>query len=351
MICDMRYVICENNMAKKFVKNNVLVLGGAGFIGSHLCEELLRNNRVICMDNFISGDELNIDHLLRNPEFELIRHDINEPFDLEQFSELKKYNIKAQGVQEVYNLAVPTSPKNFEKYKIETARTNSIGTLNALETALKYKAKFFQASSSVVYGPRLKNSLYFKEDYIGHVNNLSPRACYDEGKRFAESLVETYRQVYGLEIRIGRIFRTYGPRMKINDGQMIPDFITNALDNNDLVIYGDKGFHTSLVYIDDVISAIIKLMSAPDNDLGPVNIGSDNDLKLIDVAQKIIKMNNSTSKIVFKEMLVFMSPLGLPDISKAKSIIEWIPLTTLDDGLQKTIDYTMATKSLIRPKY
>ena len=221
-------------------KKNILVLGGAGFLGSNLCDYLVNYHHVICVDNFVSGSQKNIDHLLRNPNFEFIKHDIVEPLELEKFSELDKFKVKVHGVAEVYNLACPTSVKNFENDRIKTLETNAWGTRNALEVALKYKAKFLHTSTSTVYGPRTEEMKFFKEDYWGKVNLLSPRACYDEGRRFAETQVATYRQVYNLDTKIMRIFRTYGPRIKLFDVQMVPDFIVDALENRDLVIYGYK---------------------------------------------------------------------------------------------------------------
>jgi UDP-glucuronate decarboxylase len=327
-------------------KKNILVTGGAGFIGSFLCERLLEKARVVCVDNFTTSQESNIDHLLKNPDFEFIRHDMTVPFDPEAFPELARFKIKFQGFQEVYNLACPTSPKKFDQYKIQTLLANSIATKNALDMAVKYRAKFMQASASVVYGPRPADNIPYKEEYFGTVNMLSPRSCYDEGKRYAETMVETYREVYGIEAKIARIFRTYGPRMALFDGQMVPDFITNALDGKDLVIYGDETFRTSIVYVADIIDGIIKLMQAP-ADIGPVNFGSDLDMPLIDVAQRIIEMTGSTSRITFEPPLLFMSQLGLPDITKAKDKLGWLPLVRLDEGLKRTIDYTIAHKSLL----
>lgn len=327
-------------------KKNILVTGGAGFIGSFLCEKLLADARVICLDNFVTSQEGNIDHLLKNSDFEFIRHDINAPFDLESFPELARFNLKFDGLQEIYHLAVPTSPKRFDQYRMQTLFANSIGMKNILDLAVRYKAKFLQASTSVVYGPRPTNGVQFEEDDVGAVDTLAPRACYDEGKRFAETCAITYQQVYGLDVKIARIFRTYGPRMPLFDGQMVPDFITNALDGKDLVIYGDETFRTSLAYVTDIVDGMIKLMAAP-ADIGPVNLGSDLDVPLVEVAQRIIEMTGSSSKITFQPPLLFMTPLGLPDLTKAKDRLGWLPLVGLDDGLKKAIDYTIAHKGLL----
>ena len=336
-------------MAKKpiFEKQNILVTGGAGFIGSHLCDELIKTSKVICVDNFISGDEVNIDHLLQNPDFEFIKHDINQPIILEDYRELEKFKIKFQGLQEIYHLACPTSPKDFEKTKIETALANSVGTKNVLDLALKYKAKFLLASSSVVYGPRNQKNLYFKEDYNGAVNHLSPRACYDEGKRFAETLAWTYGEVYNLDTKIARIFRTYGPKMRLKTGEMIPDFVYNAIEGSDLVIYGDKNFSSSFCHVTDIVVGLMKLMKSSES--GPFNFGSDIESKLVGFAEKVINLTGSKSKIIFKEPLLFMTPLGLPDISLAKERLSWFPVVLLDEGIKGTIDYFKAYRTIVRP--
>ncbi len=329
-----------------FEKKNILVTGGAGFIGSHLCESLLKEGRVICLDNFVTSQESNIDPLLKNQDFEFIRHDVNVPFDPEAFPELARFRVKFQGIQEIYHLACPTSPKKFEQYKMQTLYANAIGMKHVLDLAVRCHSQVLFASTCVIYGARPEDGHPFREQDFGSSDILSPRACYDEGKRFAESCCATYQQVHGLDVRIARMFRTYGPRMPLFDGQMIPDFITNALDGKDLEIYGDESFRTSLTYVDDVVSGLRKCMAAP-ADIGAVNIGSDVDLKLVDVAQRIIELTGSSSKIVFKPGLLFMTQLGLPDLTKAKEKIAWIPLVTLDDGLKRTIEYTMANKSLI----
>ena len=330
----------------QFDKKNILVTGGAGFIGSHLCDELLKTARVICLDNFVTSQEANIDLLLKNPDFEFIRHDINTPFDPEAFPELARFKLKFQGIQEIYHLACPTSPKKFEQYRMQTLYANSTGMKNVLDLAVKYQARVVQASTCTVYGERAADGHAFKEDEFGTVNLLSPRACYDEGKRFAESCCVTYQDVHNVDVRIARIFRTYGSRMALFDGQMLPDFIVNALDGKDLDIYGDETFSTSLLFVDDLVDGLVKLMAAPKG-IGAVNFGSDVDTKIVDVAEHIIQMTGSKSRIVFKPSLLFMTPLGLPDLAKCKDKLGWLPLVSLDDGLKKTIDYTMAHKGLL----
>ncbi len=328
-------------------KKIVLVTGGAGFIGSFLCGELLKEgNRVICIDDFSTGHVRNIDPYLRNPDFQFLRLDINQPFDLEAFPELEPFKVKFLGVQEIYHLAVPTSVKNFDKYRVQTLYANSIGTGNVLNIAQKYKSKLVLGSTSVIYGNRTAEQVMFDEDYQGKVNHLTPRACYDEGKRFAETMCFTYSDVYGVDTRIARIFRTYGPRMPLFDGHQIPDFVLNALNGQPIVINGDENFKTSMVYVDDLVDGLMKLMSYPEN-IGPVNIGSNVDLKLVDVAKMIVQMTNSNSKIEFKEEFEFLTELGLPDVKKAKEKLNWLPVVRLEDGLQKTIDYVRANKILL----
>ncbi len=329
-----------------FDKKNVLVTGGAGFIGSHLCEDLLKTSRVICLDNLITSQESNIDSLLKNQDFEFIRHDMSTPFDPEAFPELARFKIKFQGIQEIYHLACPTSPRKFEQYKMQTLFANSLAMKHVLDIGVRYKSKVVHASTSVVYGSRTEDGHRFEENEYGMVDMLSPRACYDEGKRFAETCCATYRQSQGLDVRIARIFRTYGPRMPLFDGHMLPDFITNALDGKDLEIFGDETFKTSLVFVTDVVDGMMKLMASQE-DIGPVNLGSDLDIPIVDVAQRILEMTGSQSKLVFKSSLMFMTQLGLPDLTKAKEKLGWIPLVMLDNGLKKSIDYTISHKSLL----
>lgn len=325
-------------------RKNILVIGGAGFIGSHLCEALVRDNNVICVDNFSTSNQGNIDLLLQNPNFEFIKHNIVESLNLSVFPELKKFKVEIFGIQEIYNLACPTSAKNFDKLILETLLANSLGLKNILDLALKYEAKLLHASSAVVYGSR-ENTEKIKEDYFGMVNFTGPRSCYDEGKRFAETMISTFNRFYKKKFKIARIFRTYGPRLALNDGQMISDFIINALDNKDLVIYGDQAFSTTLCYVSDVVDGLLKLMESELD--SPVNFGGDQDVLLSDVADEIIKMTNSSSKIIYKERLEFITPLCLPEISLAKEKLGWYPLVNLGQGLQKTLEYTRAHKQLL----
>jgi UDP-glucuronate decarboxylase len=326
-------------MAKKviFDKKNVLVAGGAGFVGSHLCDELVKTCKVICVDNFISGSEKNIDHLLSNPDFCFINYDLVKPLDLESIPELDKFKIKFQGVQEIYNLACPMSPRNFLDNRIAILDANSLVMRNLLDLAVKNEAKFLHFSSSVVYGGRDNNNVghKVKETEIGAVDNLSPRSCYDEGKRFAETMVNCYREVYNLDTKIVRLFRVYGPRMSMDDDQVIPELIGSALDNKDLVIFGDRNFSSSFCYIEDVIDAACKIMSS---DLsGPINIGSDVDVNMTDLANMIIKETESSSSVVYSDQKLFLSELLLPDIYQARNVLGWMPVVTLENGIKKTI--------------
>lgn len=327
-------------------KKNIIVTGGAGFIGSHLCDRLLRDDhRVICIDNLSTSTAQNIQALSQNTNFRFIRLDVNQAIDLDHFPELAAFKLPFQGIQEMYHCACPTSIKKFDQYKIQTLLSNSVGNYQVLELAKKYRAKILLASSSVVYGERKDGNPRVQEEEVGTLNHLSPRACYDEGKRFSETMFETYRQVHSLDIRIARIFRTYGPRMPLFDGHLIPDFILNAMDGKDLVLYGGKQFRTSLVYVSDVIDGLLRLMEAV-KDPGPTNFGSDIDFAMEEVAVKIIQMTNSSSQITEAERFVFLSELALPNISRAKEL-GWLPLVRLEDGLVRTIEYMKANRILL----
>ncbi len=337
-------------MAKKviFEKKNVLVAGGAGFIGSHLCDELIANAKVICVDDFSSGSERNIDHLLANPDFVFINHDINQPLDLASSPELKKFKVQFQGIQEIYNLSCPTSPRHFAENRLATLAVNSLGTKNLLDLAVYYEAKFLQFSSSVVYGLRNEDdpNRQVDEKYLGLVDQISPRSSYDEGKRFAESLVQNYHDVYGLDAKIVRVFRTYGPRMPLDDDQMIPDFINSALNSQDLVIFGKENFASSFCYIDDVIDASLKVMD--NGGFGPYNVGSDVDAGFRRIAEIIIAETGSQSAVRFEEKKLFMTELLLPSTQKIRDELGWMPVVTLENGLKKTIFDLQAQRQLQR---
>lgn len=325
-------------------RKNIIITGGAGFIGSHLCEELVKKNNIICVDNFITSSAENIRFLSQNPNFVFIKHNISEPFNLEQFPELKKFEIKIFGIQEIYNLACPTSAKNFDNLILDTLLANSRAVQNILDLAIKYETKFVHASSAVVYGPRLTKETV-KENHFGPVNFISPRSCYDAGKQFAETMITTYNRHFKKSYKIARIFRTYGPRLALNDGQMICDFIINALNNEDLVIYGDQSFSTTLCYVSDIVDGLIKLMESDLTE--PVNLGSDEDVLLNQVAETIIKMTNSNAKVIYKNRLEFITSLCLPNINLAKERLGWYPLINLKSGLEKTIEYATANKQIL----
>lgn len=325
-----------------FEKKNVLVTGGAGFMGSHLCERLIKEANVICVDDFSNSNPVNIEHMLQYPDFEFINHDINTPLNLETLDELDKFKVKFQGIQEIYHLACPTSPKEFEKLKMQTLLSNSAAMLNTLNLAVKYKAKYVFTSSSVVYGAP-NDGEKFSEDHQGIVDHLSPRACYDEGKRFAETCVETYRQAYGIDAKMARVFPTYGSRMQLFQGELVPDFILSAIEGKDVVIYGDESLSTTLCYVTDMIDGLVRLMSA-DEEVKIVNLGGDQIVKFVDIAEAIIKLVGSASQIKFEKPLLFLTKKGLPDLTYVKESLGWMPLVRMVDGLQKTIDYTLANK-------
>jgi UDP-glucuronate decarboxylase len=329
-----------------FDKKNVLVAGGAGFIGSHLCDELVKTCKVICVDNFVSGSERNIDHLLANPDFAFINHDISKPLDLESHADLKKFKVEFQGIQEIYNLACPMSPRRFLTNRLATLLANSYTVKNLLDLAVKYNAKFLQFSSSVVYGPRSIDNPEQKvtEKDLGRVDNLSERSSYDEGKRFAETMVVNYRALYNIDAKIIRLFRIYGPRMEQNDDQMIPDFINNALENKEIVIPGDETFSSSFCYINDALDAVIKIMASDIQ--GPLNIGSDVNVKLAALVDMIKAETNSESLVSHEASPLFISELVLPDIRQAKNDLNWMPVVTLTNGLKKTIFDIQANKRL-----
>lgn len=329
-----------------FEKKNVLVTGGAGFIGSHLCERLLQEAKVICVDDFSNSSVQNIDHLLQYPDFEFVKADVNQPFDVESFPELDKFKIKFQGIQEIYHLACPTSPHDFEKLKMKSLLANSASMTVTLDLAVQHRAKYVFTSSSVVYGPPTPEHYFFSEHDEGIVNHLSPRACYDEGKRFAETCVETYRQVHGLDAKIARVFTTYGPRMPLHEGLLIPDFILNALEGKDVVIYGDSELDQSLCYVSDMVDGLMRLMhTGPEASV--VNIGSDQIVKMADVARDVIAMTGSASNIAFADPLLFYTKKGIPDLRRAKELLGWIPIVSLKDGLKKAIDFTIANKEVL----
>ncbi len=306
------------------MKKRILVTGGAGFLGSHLCERLLNEgNEVISLDNYFTGSKENIVHLMDNPYFEVVRHDVTMPFFIE--------------VDEIYNLACPASPIHYQYNAIKTIKTSVMGAINMLGLAKRVKAKILQASTSEVYGdPKVHPQ---KEDYWGHVNPIGIRSCYDEGKRCAESLFFSYYRQNDVRIKVMRIFNTYGPRMHPNDGRVISNFIVQSLKNEDIPIYGD-GFQTrSFCYVDDLLEGMVRLMNTPESFTGPVNVGNPNEFTIKQLAELVIKMTGSKSKLIFQPLPQDDPLQRQPDISLAKKELDWEPFINLEEGLEKTIDY------------
>ena len=302
----------------------ILVTGGAGFIGSHLCEKLLSlGNEIICLDNYFTGSKKNIMHLLDNHCFEMIRHDITMPVYIE--------------VDEIYNLACPASPVHYQYNGIKTIKTSVMGAINTLGLAKRTKSKVLQASTSEVYGDPAVHPQ--PENYWGNVNTLGPRACYDEGKRCAETLFMNYYMQHKLKIKIARIFNTYGPRMSSNDGRVISNFIVQALKGEDITIFGDGSHTRSFQYVDDLIDGMIKLMETKDTFTGPVNLGNPVEFSVKDLADKIIKMTGSKSKIRYLPLPEDDPKQRKPDIALARKELGWEPVIGLEEGLEKTIGY------------
>lgn len=306
------------------IKKRILVTGGAGFVGSHLCERLLsEGNEVYCLDNFFTGQKQNIVHLLNNPYFELIRHDVVNPFLIE--------------VDEIYNLACPASPIHYQYNPIKTIKTSVMGAINMLGLAKRVNAKILQASTSEVYGNPLVHPQ--PESYWGNVNPIGERSCYDEGKRAAETLFTDYKNQNKVHTKIVRIFNTYGPRMHPNDGRVVSNFIMQALQNQDITVYGKGAQTRSFQYVDDLVEGMIRTMHTDASFNGPVNIGNPDEFKIIELAEKIITKTNSKSRIVFKPLPSDDPMMRQPDIRLAKKVLDWEPTVKLDEGLDKTISF------------
>ncbi|HEY9081005.1 UDP-glucuronic acid decarboxylase family protein [Magnetovibrio sp.] len=307
-----------------FDRKRILVTGGAGFLGSHLCERLLNDGHdVICVDNFFTGTKDNILHLMDNPNFEVMRHDITFPLYVE--------------VEEIYNLACPASPFHYQHDPVQTTKTSVHGAINMLGLAKRVGAKIFQASTSEVYGdPEVHPQT---ENYTGSVNPIGPRACYDEGKRCAETLFFDYNRQYNLDIRVARIFNTYGPRMHPNDGRVVSNFIVQALKGEPITIYGDGSQTRSFCYCDDLIEAFVRMMDAPSGITGPINMGNPAELTIRGLAEVVIEMTGSKSALEIHPLPMDDPMQRCPDITKAKTELAWEPSTSLEDGLRKTIAY------------
>lgn len=309
---------------KNYLGKRILVTGGAGFLGSHLCERLLNEgNEVICADNFYTGRRGNIAHLVGNPFFEVLRHDICFPLYVE--------------VDEIYNLACPASPIHYQSDPVQTTKTSVHGAINMLGLAKRVKAKILQASTSEVYGdPSVHPQT---ESYWGNVNPIGPRSCYDEGKRCAETLFFDYYRQHKLQIRVARIFNTYGPRMYPNDGRVVSNFIVQALRNDDITVYGDGSQTRSFCYVDDLVDGLIRLMNAPDDVIGPVNMGNPGEFSILELAEKVISLTGSRSKIIHAPLPQDDPTQRQPDIRLAKETLRWEPKIQLEEGLKKTIAY------------
>tara|TARA_B100000575_G_C23083490_1_gene624323 strand:- start:303 stop:1235 length:933 start_codon:yes stop_codon:yes gene_type:complete len=302
----------------------ILITGGAGFIGSHLCKKLLdEGNDVLCIDNYFTGCKENISSLFDNPYFEVIRHDICFPLYVE--------------VDEIYNLACPASPIHYQHDPVQTTKTSVHGAINMLGLAKRINARILQASTSEVYGdPECHPQ---EESYWGNVNPIGPRSCYDEGKRCAETLFFDYHRQHQLDIKVVRIFNTYGPNMHPNDGRVVSNFIMQALQNIDITVYGDGSQTRSFCYIDDLVNGMVKMMNSSKNITGPINLGNPTEYKIVELANAIIKLTNSKSKIILKPLPTDDPLRRKPDISSAKENIDWEPNVSLDDGLKQTIEY------------
>lgn len=339
-------VYCTVAMVKQaiFDKKNVLVIGGAGFIGAHLCDELVKHNKVICVDTFITGRVENIEHLLGNPNFIFIKHDASAPLDLAQFPELEKFQVQFQGVQEVYNLAVPTNKHAFEQNVFATLLANSYVVRNSLEIARQYQAKYLLASSSAVYGDPIDGQDLFPEDYWGFIDPIGQRSCYNEGKRFAEAFVSSFGKQFGLDVKIARLFNTYGPRMALNSGRMIPDFVVAAAEGKDITIYGDGSETDTYCFVKDTVDGLLKLMNYKID--GAVNLGSPERYTVLEIAKKIISLTESKSSIQFTDALPFLNKPGVADIRKAKQRLGWFPVIGLDEGLQQTVADMLGSRVL-----
>ena len=304
--------------------NRILVSGGAGFIGSHLCTRLVNEGHdVICLDNFFTGSKDNIKHLMGNHHFEVVRHDVTYPYSAE--------------VDEIYNLACPASPIHYQHDPIQTAKTSVMGAINMLGLAMRLDAKILQASTSEVYGDPIIHPQ--PESYWGNVNPVGYRSCYDEGKRCAETLFMDYYRQNQTRIKIIRIFNTYGPRMLPNDGRVVSNFIIQALNNEDITIYGDGKQTRSFQYIDDLIEGMVRMMDTEDDFTGPINIGNPNEFPVLELVERVIRMTGSTSKIVFKPLPTDDPKQRQPDIKLAKEKLGWQPTVELEDGLKRMIEY------------
>lgn len=306
------------------MQKKILITGGAGFLGSHLCQRLVhQGHHVLCVDNYFTGSKQNIEHLLSYNNFEIIRQDVCFPLYVE--------------IDEIYNLACPASPHHYQWDPIQTLKTSVLGAYNILGLAKRTKARVFHASTSEIYGdPGVHPQ---PEEYWGNVNPIGPRSCYDEGKRAAETLFFDYHRMHGVDIKVVRIFNTYGPRMAKNDGRVVSNFIVQALKNDDITIYGDGTQTRSFCFVDDLINGFLKFMEIDKSVTGPINLGNPDEFTMLELAEKVINITNSRSKIIFKPLPQDDPKQRRPDITKAQKILNWNPTIKLDQGLKYTIDY------------
>jgi len=315
-------------------RKSILITGGAGFLGSHLCDRLVTEGHdVLCLDNYFTGSKRNIDHLFGKPNFELIRHDVTTPFYAE--------------VDEIYNLACPASPIHYQFNPVQTTKTSVLGAINMLGLAKRVRAKILQASTSEIYGNPTMHPQ--KENYWGNVNTIGPRSCYDEGKRCAETLFFDYYYQKKVNIRVVRIFNTYGPRMHQNDGRVVSNFIIQALKNEDITIFGDGSQTRSFCYVDDLIEGLIRMMGGQDDFVGPVNLGNPGEYSVLELAEIIIRLIGSQSKIVMRPLPQDDPLRRRPDITLAKKRLGWKPEIGLEEGLQKTIGYFIKELDIPKP--
>lgn len=323
--------ICSAICIAEVNGKRALVTGGAGFLGSHMCDRLLEDGyTVICLDNLYTGSQSNIEHLLKNPQFTFVVHDIIYPFDPEI------------PIDEIYNFACPASPPHYQRDPIQTIKTSVLGAFNLVELCKKYNAKLFQASTSEVYGDPFEHPQ--KESYWGNVNPIGIRSCYDEGKRCAETILfDSFRQ-YHLKIKVARIFNTYGPRMDRDDGRVVSNFITQAINHEPITIYGDGTQTRSFCYVSDLIEGIRLLMETPDSFIGPVNLGNSGEFTMLELADRVVNMTKSQSQIVFKPLPSDDPKKRRPDINIADKVLNWHPYIKLEQGLQETIFYFQTIK-------
>lgn len=322
-------------MAKPiFERKNILISGGAGFLGSHLSDLLVQSNKVICIDNFKTGSVENINHLLKHPDFEFVKHDLSQPINLEELPELKVFKVAFQGIQQIYHLASPTSPAAYQRYPVETIVANTIATKNALDLAVKYQASFILFSTDAVYGVPTE-AKPIPENYWGYVDQLGSDSAFAEGKRAAETLVFHYRKAYNLDAKIVRLFPVYGPRLQIQDGRLVPELIRQALAGGTITVPGPADTKVSLTYYTDILDAVTRIMDS--HEAGPINLGNDSLLTLRELTETIITLTQSQAQVVYSDKPHEL--YRLPSIQRARQRLGWFPVISLERGLQETIDY------------